>query len=45
VPLSIAGDQIKHEEYPNVIEIMLDWFLREGDCKNFSSNNENDVPF
>lgn len=45
VPLSIAGDQIKHEEYPNVIEIMLDWFLTEGDCKNFSSDNENDVPF
>ena len=45
IPLSVAGDQIRHEEYPTVIETMLDWFSADMLNENFSSKKENDLPF
>ena len=46
MPLQITGDQVKHEEYPTVIEEMLDWFFIDPKENKFSSGNqESDLPF
>ena len=45
IPISIAADQIKHEEHPSVIEQMLDWFTTKEINQDFVSEHVNDVPF
>ncbi|MDC1154629.1 hypothetical protein OAT07_00210 [Candidatus Pelagibacter sp.] len=42
IPLQIAADQIKHEEYPSVIEELVDWLLRS---ENSFSEDLCDIPF
>tara|TARA_X000000950_G_C13776548_1_gene603289 strand:- start:72 stop:740 length:669 start_codon:yes stop_codon:yes gene_type:complete len=42
IPLQIAADQIKNEEYPSVIEELVDWLLH---TNNPLSEDLSDIPF